>query len=527
MPRLLHGKIITVDEFRGAREKLRERAESDTLGFATARPMVTEDFGFMFPRLQKDPDNLLPEVPQTRRSLVRLGRTMRDAGGPGGGGDSEIPAAYTYFGQFVDHDVTFETRSAELPELLDPDLVPLARREIKEKLENGRTATLDLDSVYGFPAPRDGAKMKIGKVTDLNGSGKPSLRPPGKGDENDLPREPRRPGNIEHDRAALTGDPRNDENTVVAQLHLAFLLAHNRLVDRVETFGQARRSLRQYYQFIVLNDFLKRIADPQIVDETIAENRVYDSDIEQPFMPLEFSVAAYRFGHTMVRRDYDFNLNFNTSGEPGTIPATLDLLFAFSALSGQLGDFDTLPENWIIEWENFLDVGAPFNRARKIDTKLVEPLFELRDLEGNVEEGDGARLAVRNLLRGYLLRVPTGQAVARALQKKLNGVRDTPVLSAEQIEEGAASGEQVQALRDGGFVERTPLWYYVLAEAAVLAEGRHLGPVGSTIVAEVMVGLVRRSENSILRKKNWAPTLPGGRPGPFTLADLLKFARVQ
>jgi hypothetical protein len=534
MPRLLHGKVITLEEFQAARERLRESSAENPLAFATARPTVTEDFDFMFPELQRNPENLLPKGRATRDALVRLGQTMRDADAASADGDAEIPAAYTYFGQFVDHDITLEAKSADVPDLLDPDLEPLSRREVRTKIENGRTATLDLDSVYGFPAPRDGARMRVGEVTGLPQDEKPFLRPPGKSDRNDLPREPRQPGSPEHDRAALIGDPRNDENTVIAQLHVAFLRAHNRLVNRLVTFGQARRHLRRYYQYIVLHDFLKRIADPRMVEQTIERNRVYDAEEEQPFMPLEFSVAAYRFGHSMVRSEYDFNLNFNLSGEPGTFPASLQLLFSFSALSGQLGDFDTLPENWIVEWHNFLDGGGPFNKARLIDTRLVEPLFELRDLEGNViGESDpdenaknGARLAVRNLLRGYLLRLPTGQAIANTLRQRLAGVREIPVLTAEQLEEGAASGEQVEALRDGGFLERTPLWYYVLAEAAVLADGQRLGPVGSTIVAEVLVGLVRRSENSILRRRNWAPTLPGGRPGPFTLRDLLDFAGV-
>src|SRR3712207_7510881 len=126
----------------------------------------------------------------------------------------------------------------------------------------------------------------------------------------------------------------------------------------------------------------------------------------------------------MVRAEYDFNLNFQ--------PATLVQLFAVTALSGQLSEFDTLPENWIIQWPNFVDVEAPATRTRRIDTKLVEPLFTLPDLRGRSRREDRARLAVRNLRRGYLLRLPTGQAVTRALRQKLSGVRDIPVLRSEE-----------------------------------------------------------------------------------------------
>lgn len=507
MPRLRHGSVFTIEQFRTARDAIAERSEDSPLGFAViAQPIDMQDFGFLLPGLQNDADNLLPESPQTRNALVDLGRAMQ----AGGGGNSAIPAAYTYFGQFVDHDITFDLVSADLPELLDPGLTPLKLAEIRKKIRNARTATLELDSVYGAPARRDGAKMRIGKVAPSGG------RPQGKDDFNDLLRRPRRP-NPERDREALIGDPRNDENLVVAQLHLAFLRAHNRLVEEQgEDFTGARSLLRQHYQHIVLHDFLKKIVDPQIVDETIKSNHVYTPDEDRVFMPLEFSVAAYRFGHSMVRGRYNFNVNFPQ--------ATLIDLFTFTALSGQLGEFDTLPEIWIIEWENFVDVGTSFTRARSIDTRLVEPLFELPDVQGIPQQGDAARLAVRNLLRGYLLRLPTGQAVARRLRQRLQGVRDIPVLSAQQIMSGVQNQQQVQVLQQAGFLERTPLWYYILAEAAVLEEGERLGPVGGTIVAEVLVGLARRSANSILRRNNWQPTLPSAQQGMFTLADLLRFS---
>jgi hypothetical protein len=243
-------------------------------------------------------------------------------------------------------------------------------------------------------------------------------------------------------------------------------------------------------------------------------------------MPLEFSVAAYRFGHSMVRAKYNYNLNFP---EATLFPE----LFTFTALSGQLGGFDTLPEIWIIQWERFLRGGEVFNKARKIDTQLVEPLEHLRTVEGK-EEGAGdpsdpqrlaAKLAVRNLLRGYQLRMPTGQAVAGALQEKLQGVRNIPVLTPQQIKNAAANDRQRQVLNDSGFDARTPLWYYILAEAKFHSDGRRLGPVGSTIVAEVLVGLVRRSPDSILAPgSTWTPNLPSEEPGEFTLADLLRYA---
>jgi hypothetical protein len=511
MPRLPHGKVVTFSDVQKAAGELASLAADNPLAFTAGKPFDPQAFDYLFPDLQGDPDNLLPESPETVQGLIALGQAMRDTGE---GGDSRIPAIYTYFGQFVDHDITLEITSGKLPELLDPALEPLTRDDVRAKIRNARTATLDLDSVYGVPAPRDGDRMVTGRVTPLGGNSKPRLRPPGKDDDNDLPREPRS-ADPAHDRAALTGDPRNDENLVIAQLHLAFLRAHNALVGRGMDFERAGRLLRQHYQHLVVHDFLPKIVDPRIVDRIVRDgNQVYDAMAEPFFLPLEFTVGAYRFGHTMVRADYNFNLNFNRSGEPGTFPATLGDLFTFTALSGEVGGTDTLPDNWIVEWENL--AGPRSDRARLIDTRLVEPLFELPDIQGMPQKGDAARLAVRNLLRGYLLRMPTGQAVARAL--------GFDPLTPDEIL-GSVGDEQADALRAAGFLERTPLWYYVLAEALVREKGRRLGPVGGTLVAEVLIGLVRRSNDSILNGSSWQPTL-GVQEGVFELTDLLRLAGV-
>lgn len=177
------------------------------------------------------------------RCLVEAWRIPRRAG------DSNIPAAYTYFGQLTDHEVTFEVQPEDLPPsqsatqeaLLDDEMVPLSVGEIQNALRNARTATLELDSIYNLPAPLDptnGAKMRIGSVTPLGGTAPPTAPVPGKGPDNDLPRE-RPSSDLLHDRAGLIGDPRNDENLIVAQLHLAFLKAHNERVDQGRPFEEA------------------------------------------------------------------------------------------------------------------------------------------------------------------------------------------------------------------------------------------------------------------------------------------------
>jgi len=520
MPRRLgHGQTLTIQQFDRAREGLAERVANVPFAFAIAQPVDLKDFDFLFPDLQNDPNNLLPEDPSTTANLVRLGKTMIDQSGSDPAGDSDVSALMTYFGQFIDHDITLELASADLPTLTNPALTPLPLDQIRDTLKNARSATLDLDSVYDLPAPRDGDKMVLGTVSATPSTDPPFGRPAGKDDFNDLPRGPRT-DDPATDRAANIGDPRNDENTIVAQLHLAFLRAHNKLVDNWGSFTEPRRVMRQHYQYLVIHDFLMQVADKKIVKDILKNGTQFFKPFEEPFfMPLEFAVAGFRFGHTMVRSEYDFNVNFNTHGG---IPATLQFLFVFTALSGELGNFETLPENWIIEWENFVG-NNPRSKARLFDTKLANPLFHLMTVNGQEEVGLGAMLAVRNLLRGYLLRMPTGQALAAAMNL-------TPLTAAEleevasEVTPRAGEESQLDVLRSSGFAVRTPLWYYILAEAAFHAKGKHLGPLGSTLVAEVLIGLILKSENSILRNKLWEPTLP--HTGKFTFEDLLRFAGV-
>jgi len=462
----------------------------------------------MFPALQDDSRALLPETNRTVANLKRLGRAMSEANATSDL-DSATPAAYTYFGQFLDHEITLtqEATPGVLFELNDPNLAPMPPDTVQEKIVNGRSPRLDLDCLYGrLPHGklefRDGNRMRLGKVSVVGN------RPPGKDDFNDLKRKP--PSTDQNvDREAIIGDPRNDENLIVAQLHVAFLRAHNALVDRGHSFTEASLLMRQHFQWLVIHDFLKRIAAPEIVDEILerGQNCFYRPPAGQLFMPLEFSVAVYRFGHSMVRDVYRYNRNFPQ--------ATLGQLFALTALNGNInptpGDgFATLPENWIIEWEDFLDGGL--NSARRIDPHLAEPLFALRDAAG-APLPDEAMLPVRNLLRGYMLRIPTGQAVAK--------VMGLPEMTAKDIQK-AVGKAQAQILRKSGFLTRTPLWYYILAESADHLPD-HLGPVGSTIVAEVLIELTRGSEDSIPVRPGWKPTL-GAKPGRFTLRDLLRLA---
>ena len=458
--------------------------------------------------------------------------------------NSSIPPVYTYWGQFVDHDLTANTdRDSAISDITRPDLAPLAPGFVTATLFNLRQPALNLDSVYGdgpagSPELYDGIRLKVGTVAETSDNPARPIGgdhiPPETDARRDLPRAA--------DGTATIGDARNDENLIVAQLHTAFLRFHNAAVDWVrdhdpgydtdtEVFDRARQLTQWHYQWLVIHDFLRTVTAAGVADQVLlGGNRLFAPRGGEVYMPLEYSVAAYRFGHSMVRAVYDYNRNF---GRPGKIigSAPFNLLFTFTGKANPpfRGDTKALPFNWVIEWDRLVDHGAvlPDRFARRIDTRLAPPLRDLLN-EGNdpslaqTVKAILKRLATRNLLRGYLLAIPTGQAVAQAM-----GVT---ALTASQLTQD--NNPLVNdALAAGGFTAATPLWYYVLKEAEVLANGESLGPVGSRIVCETIIGQVREDDASYLAQPGtWTPAegvrLPNGDL-VVTIAGFLRFAGVM
>lgn len=512
----------------------------------TAAHMGTTSFDYLFPRLADEfPAHHLPQddVEKVVIALLELGTVMvetqdevRDPQL-----NSPIPPIYTYWGQFVDHDLTAATDNDKKINITDETLPPVAPDEVIQKLENLRIPALNLDSLYGdgpFAAPvaskdavpYDGIKFRLGLLSPVPAAAG-VLIPPVDDTQRDLPRKA--------DRTPLVGDTRNDENLVVAQLHVAFLRFHNAAVDWVrdnepewesdaEVFLRARNLTRWTYQWLCVHDYLRTVARPDVVDRVdTAEGNLLALDRRGTYMPVEFSVAAFRFGHTMVRGAYDWNRNFGRPGDKVAPVATLDQLFQFTGRGGFIANLPTLPSNWPVEWDRMVDRNSQFaNRfARAIDTRLAPPLAQMIN-EGN-DPGLPERikdllkhLARRNLLRGYRLAAPTGQAVAREL-----GVAP---LSRAELEQGSSDAVK-NVLETGGLFDRTPLWFYVLKEAEVRELGRRLGEVGSRMVAETLIGQIRNDPGSYVNQSSWSPArgvlLPSGRP-VRTIADFLRFAGV-
>jgi hypothetical protein len=395
-------------------------------------------------------------------------------------------AGTTFVGQFIDHDVTFDT-SSTLGVPTDPLTSP-----------NGRTPSLDLDSVYGggpvaSPALYD--PKHPGKL--LIGSG---------GIFEDLPRM--------SDGTAIVGDPRNDENMMIAGLHCAFILFHNRAVDEAhgtsqQRFAQARQLTTWHYHWMVLREFLPLFVGQAMVDDVLANGRrFYTVGLGQAFMPVEFQGACYRFGHSMVRPSYRANLK-GDNGNP---------FFGFIFDAGQndvtpdpsdLRGIGTHAPRRFIGWQTFFDFGdGQVKRNKRVDTHISTPLFTLP--LGTIASHDQPTvLPQRNLLRQLTWSMPSGQSIA--------GLIGAPALGKQDLSE----------LKPYGFDTSTPLWYYALKEAQVMEDGLHLGPVAGRIVAEVLIGLLQSDPNSYLvQQPNWQPTLQNPGSG-FRMTDFLTYAGVD
>jgi hypothetical protein len=438
--------------------------------------------------------------------------------------NEDVPAGFTYLGQFIDHDLTFDPTSK------------LQRENDPNGLRNFRTPRFDLDSLYGR-GPDDGPFLYQDGVKFLIGHNATG--------EKDLPRNAA--------GRALIGDPRNDENMIVSQLHLAFLQYHNRIVDDLgmspSTFERARQMVRWHYQWIVLKDFLPKIVGQQVIDEVL-EKKTYSDGTHaclwkthlqffawhvQPFMPVEFSVAAYRFGHSMVRANYALN---NATEEPNEVPI-FDPHDKDNDNAKDLRGFRARPPHRQIEWFRFFDFPERPTKehlqvARAFDTQLVHGLGGLPTKVATKPSS----LAARNLLRGKALGLPSGQAVARAMGipecltigagkpfqigtgYTFKGKPDPSVPQVDKKEK-----EHLEAV----FGQQTPLWYYILKEAELLQQGKILGPVGGRIVAEVFIGLLWGDPLSFINVwPGWQPhqgDFGCPKDGVFTMADLLRYVQ--
>jgi hypothetical protein len=493
-----------------------ENGAAPTIAAATAATAAATP-PFRFSRM--GPKGLGKQLGEGARK--KLGAAMARAGG----GQSQIPAGFTYLGQFIDHDLTFDKTDV----MLGANVTPA-------QLLQARSPSLDLDSLYGAGPgdpesakfyEADGLHLKMGKTTGPTKNGF------------DLPRGA---GNTNaKKRKAIIPDPRNDENLAVAQTHLAMIRFHNRVVDTqlggvpaAQKFAKAREIVTKHYQWMIRTDYLPRIAKAGVVNNVFNQNRkVFEVGVpatQVPTMPIEFSIAGFRLGHAMVRAAYNWNKIFDNGG------GTLDLLFTFSATGGDLGSDTRLASIWIADFRRLYDFGEAnkpgltvpankFNRAMRIDTRIVDPLQHLPPQTVGLPNSTGfndvrRNLAFRNLTRAKMVKLATGQQMATFVKSK--GVNLTKLTKA-QIRDGAGGADlgDLTAAQREDVLRDTPLWFYVLREAEL--NGGKLSGVGARIVAETFHRAIEGSQHSILRDSTFRPSL-GPNNNTFRMVDLLLFA---
>lgn len=443
-------------------------------------------------------------------ALAALGEAMMEGSGAATvGGD--IPAAYTYLGQFIAHD---------LSKMQDED--PAARTL------NWRTSALDLDSLFG-PVdrrlePAGDTHLKAGLRLGLTHGADPSF--------DDLPRT--------RDGEAAIADQRNDSNLGIAQVHVALTKFHHAVASCFQHLSEdeQRTITRQHFQSVVVFDYLKRLIDPDVYRDVLTNGRAVvrpdDSLDQEPFLlPVEFAAACFRFGHSMARSEY-INWGKQTGG-------ALAMLLAFTHLGGGLVD-GRLPAEWVADWDHLAGDGRqkPIEAAR-IDTRLAQNLFRLPDwiFQPSPAMLNTTDLAARTLVRGRILLVPNAQDVAAFVGKSLslkgrpkleilqNWQMDhnTTELVSKALNAGVSFAEQLR--------ERTPLWFYTLREAEHFHGGKRLGPLASRIVMETIHAAIQATPDGIIDLRNGISFSPkpelGGRGSgpfgpedcPFALKDLL------
>jgi Animal haem peroxidase len=409
-------------------------------------------------------------------------------------------AGTTFVGQFLDHDVTFDATS-QLGVPTDP-----------EQTRNTRVPALDLDAVYG------GGPSVSPQLYQSDDRAK--LRIESGGLFEDVPRNA--------DGSAIIADPRNDENVVISGLQAAFIKFHDNVVDLVrserlvsntrstsEVFQEARKQTRWHYQNMILTQFLPQIVGQTMVDDILRRGRSYFRASYGGYMPVEFQTGTYRMGHSMVRPSYRVNFTGQPSGKPNA-PEFFGLIFDPSqegvSDSEDLRGGSRAPRRFI-GWPTFFDFGDGNVRPNKIiDTVISTPLFQLPLF--TIASGEPpTSLPERNLLRHLTWSLPSGQTLATTM-----GV---PALSPAEL--GTTGVGDIRS----SFLTSTPLWFYVLHEALVRADGLRLGPVGGRIVGEVIIGLLQLDRSSVLWRRRWRPLIPVRESRRVKMQDILDFAGVS
>lgn len=404
-------------------------------------------------------------------------------------------AGMTFFGQFVDHDVTLDATSA-LGTRMDPSTIP-----------NVRTPSLDLDCVYGAGPEASPHLYGAEEAEQFLVHGR-------KANPRDLARTCA--------GKALIGDPRNDENILVAHVQSIFIELHNLLMSkRVEdagtgddikacahdgvaehvwkdhvspkltNFEEVRRFIRLHYQWIVWCEFLPAFVTQDCLDWALEASAFGTGG---PIMPVEFTGAGFRFGHGTTQFEYALT--------DGAAPTTVLDLLGFGARDADQN----------IDYASFFSMNGAVasQKARPVGPKLGDGLLhlpfihtavELAEIGETLDISQSQNLALRNMVRDrYTYQLASGQQMAARL--------------------GVPAVDTPQILKDHG-ISKTPLWFYCLQEAGEKGNGKLTG-AGGRLVASVFANLLRRDPTTFLHIPHFKPW-HGFAGQPSVLAGMIAY----
>ncbi|MCU0903489.1 MAG: hypothetical protein MUE83_06395 [Tabrizicola sp.] len=471
-----------------------------------------------------------------------------------------LAPVYTYFGQFVNHDISAPVGDVvtrpDPPRPVgvigngDPPGLDRTRRAtaqvILKNFVNEQPNPLSLDSLYGDGDGPDSADRKVRALYEADGK-RFRLGVTRREDDQvfrDMMKSPRL---VDHAKGArdilrvdgkpLIADHRNDENLVVSQLHLALLLFHNKAVAQLEgafnreeeCFAAARQLVTLHYHWLILHDFLRNLLSRRALATPWADRPQCLPAART--VPLEFTTAAFRFGHSMVGATYDFNANFGPGAHLGPEGATLQQLFNFTT-HRNMGRPDAatlqLPDHWVIDWDRMTrpSGASTLGGAEKIDLVFASGMLNAMGMEQAAEHGS---ILFRNLMRGFHRRMPFGQAMA--LKYGHDPLDEAEIRAA--LPEGHINGPHSKTLRalaeELGMLQETPAWLYFLCEARQHERGERIGPTASEIIADTIVGLMQHMPGSVLNHDGgaWHPRqspLKDDDDGLTSIRKLMLFA---
>jgi len=348
-----------------------------------------------------------------------------------------IAQGYTYLGQFLAHEIA-----------------PRAN-------VNSRSRQLDLDSLY--PEFDDAEKID-------SSNGKFFTQPETEDKLEDLIRD--------SENKALIPDFRNDDQLILAQLHLLWLNFHNHLINLFDIhctpdpdgplarYEEARRFTVACFQRIIVDDYMDTLTDCNVRSLLWGGDKIDILKIpHEDQLPFEFTHAAGRFGHPQVRSAYILN-----SDDPRQV--SLEDLFL---LTGANEDYEGVPNRFRIEWQLFF---PKTDNDKREEAQKIKPFITpaLRQ-----------RVLVKNFQAGIKKKLPSGQLLAKTIINEFHkqefydhGVQENIV----EIDDNQAARNALEAMN---LLEDTPIWLFILLESdASPTRGEKLGPLGSVLLIETI-----------------------------------------